>query len=751
MLSRIGRSLALALVAGGIMSSAASAQSIQTLFAQNNFGNPGGVLFFDLTVGPSNITVTGMATNTDAAGTFGFTMYTKTGTYLGSETNAAAWSVATTGVGTGAGLNAPSTIALNNPVVLNAGTTYGVALVLADTGQTTATHYYTNGTGANQTYSNADLTLNLGAAENVPFTAPIFTPRVWNGVINYGLGGTLGACCLPAPNFGCTQTTQTSCVAQGGTYVGDNIPCASSGCTPTPTGACCTETAGCTILTAAACTAAGGNYAGNNVTCAIANCPPISAWVEQGEAGDLPGTAQTVLGTGTLNSIRGGLAADDVDMYQINICDEANFSATTEVVTTFDTQLFIFNTSGVGVVMDDDTDALSTTLQSTITSQFVSSSGLYLLAITGYNRDPADSGTQLIWNNTDPAGNFGPEWIPNGPGAANPVAGWTGANATGSYRINLTGSCFVGGAIGACCLGAPSYSCTVTSAASCASQGGTYAGDGVTCALANCPPPPTGSCCAFNGSCTVVTQAACTAAGGIYGGNSSPCGTCPSPYAETGDAGNLPGTAAVISGSGPLPGITGSLGADDSDMYRFSICNEATFSASTEGLATFDTQLFIFNTAGNGVVMDDDTPLNAQSLITSQFVTANGEYFIAISQYNKDPLDAGGLLIWNNTNPAGNFQPEWVPNGPGAANPVASWGVTTTTGGTYGIRLTGSCYIGGGCYANCDGTGGLTANDFICFLTAYNQNAPYADCDGVGGLTANDFICFVTAYNNGCS
>jgi hypothetical protein len=61
---------------------------------------------------------------------------------------------------------------------------------------------------------------------------------------------------------------------------------------------------------------------------------------------------------------------------------------------------------------------------------------------------------------------------------------------------------------------------------------------------------------------------------------------------------------------------------------------------------------------------------------------------------------------------------------------------------------------GGGpvpCYANCDQTGGLTANDFICFLTAFNQGQSYADCDLVGGLTANDFICFVSAYNAGCS
>jgi hypothetical protein len=55
------------------------------------------------------------------------------------------------------------------------------------------------------------------------------------------------------------------------------------------------------------------------------------------------------------------------------------------------------------------------------------------------------------------------------------------------------------------------------------------------------------------------------------------------------------------------------------------------------------------------------------------------------------------------------------------------------------------------CYADCDGVGGLTANDFACFLTAYINGQSYANCDGVGGLTANDFVCFLTNYNNGCS
>ncbi len=49
-------------------------------------------------------------------------------------------------------------------------------------------HRYTNGTGSNQFYSNADLSLTLGSAMNDPFggaSASLYSPRVWNGTIEY--------------------------------------------------------------------------------------------------------------------------------------------------------------------------------------------------------------------------------------------------------------------------------------------------------------------------------------------------------------------------------------------------------------------------------------------------------------------------------------------------------------------------------------------------------------------------------------
>ncbi len=55
-----------------------------------------------------------------------------------------------------------------------------------------------------------------------------------------------------------------------------------------------------------------------------------------------------------------------------------------------------------------------------------------------------------------------------------------------------------------------------------------------------------------------------------------------------------------------------------------------------------------------------------------------------------------------------------------------------------------------GCYADCDGSGALNVNDFICFQTRFALGAPYADCDGDGVRNVNDFICFQTRFALGC-
>jgi hypothetical protein len=241
-------------------------------------------------------------------------------------------------------------------------------------------------------------------------------------------------------------------------------------------------------------------------------------WNESGDAGDLPASAQGVLGSGPLQLILGMIGeASDVDMYQVFICDAPNFSASTVGQTTLDTQLFIFDASGLGIVSNDDT--LGSGTQSTIPTGFIPANGVYYIAISLFNRDPISSGG-LIFN--PPA--FTTVQTPNGPGAGSPVSGWQNATtATGPYGIVFTGACFVDPSVsGACCFS--NGTCSVQTLGACTAAGGSFAGENTTCAQGTCPPG--GSCCLSDGTCQVRTAAACAAAGGIWGGANTTCTSC---------------------------------------------------------------------------------------------------------------------------------------------------------------------------------------------------------------------------------
>src|SRR5688572_33207289 len=93
-------------------------------------------------------------------------------------------------------------------------------------------------------------------------------------------------------------------------------------------------------------------------------------------------------------------------------------------------------------------------------------------------------------------------------------------------------------------------------------------------------------------------------------------------FAEVGDAGALPGNAQQRTGAGNLAQITGTIGAQDVDMYLIQIFDTTTFQASTIGGASFDTQLWLFDQDGNGVTYSDDAQGGLQSRLTCQFVVA---------------------------------------------------------------------------------------------------------------------------------
>ena len=176
-----------------------------------------------------------------------------------------------------------------------------------------------------------------------------------------------------------------------------------------------------------------------------------ATYTEMGDAGDLPGSAQVVTGVvgAPLTQIGGVLtlssSLSDSDMFQIYISNPAAFSASTTAfvagANNFDTQIFLFNSSGRGVIGNDD--AASGALSSIPAGSFTSSAGYYYLLISGSGRYATSVGGLIFPNYTD--GTTDPTLAvgPTGPGGGSTITGYTGnSNDGGNYRIDLTGAQF---------------------------------------------------------------------------------------------------------------------------------------------------------------------------------------------------------------------------------------------------------------------------------------------------------------------
>lgn len=157
-----------------------------TTLLSNNSGSIGGAVYFDHLFAQS-IIVTGTSAHLTApAGTpVGMAVFVTPGTSVGNETNPAVWFPVAFDDGTtvSAGPDALTEFRWSSPVVIPAGS-FGTALIATNTG-----HRYTNGTPTNTTAMTPDgvITLMAGKASNVPFTAPLFSPRIWNGSFCYSL------------------------------------------------------------------------------------------------------------------------------------------------------------------------------------------------------------------------------------------------------------------------------------------------------------------------------------------------------------------------------------------------------------------------------------------------------------------------------------------------------------------------------------------------------------------------------------
>jgi hypothetical protein len=167
------------------LAAAAIAQSpLTTIYSGGASLAAGSTVYFDLTVNvPLNVTQIDVNT-TSAASTAGtLEVRVCNGTYVGNDTNAAAWTLVGTGPVTSAGSGAPSACTVTPFLLVPA--TYGVAITFVG-----ITSHYTVGNGGNQTYTTTELTMQCGAsATGAPGTAICCQPRVFNGSLYYNVAG----------------------------------------------------------------------------------------------------------------------------------------------------------------------------------------------------------------------------------------------------------------------------------------------------------------------------------------------------------------------------------------------------------------------------------------------------------------------------------------------------------------------------------------------------------------------------------
>ncbi len=219
-------------------------------------------------------------------------------------------------------------------------------------------------------------------------------------------------------------------------------------------------------------------------------------------------------------------------------------------------------------------------------------------------------------------------------------------------------------------------------------------------------------------------------------------------------------------GDGTGTTLTGSMTSND-DVDIHAICvfdTSAAFSASVIGGASFDSQLFLFDGSGAGVLMNDDAPpphSSSQSLITGvPFVLPSTVAYLAIAQHDTDPLNATRAPLWND-DPRNTVRPPDNPLSTGDVR-LARWtGAAANAGGDYTITLVGATLP---CPADYDdGTGAgspdcaVTIADLVYFLDLFEEGHLDSDLDdhsGTGtrdcGIDVADLLYFLTRFDAGC-
>lgn len=177
-------------------------------------------------------------------------------------------------------------------------------------------------------------------------------------------------------------------------------------------------------------------------------------------------------------------------------------------------------------------------------------------------------------------------------------------------------------------------------------------------------------------------------------------------FFETGDAGQDLDTAQVATGSGVLNGIVGTLPTDpvffnptippDVDLFQIMIDDPDAFSATTLNDGTseiFDTQLYLFDANGLGVIANSNTSLSVfefRSTIPPGSVDEAGEYFLGIALFGSRPIDEKGDYLFPDLSSSDEVE------GPqSGSNALDDWDTVPLSDPSehYRIDLTGAAFL----------------------------------------------------------
>lgn len=166
-------------------------------------------------------------------------------------------------------------------------------------------------------------------------------------------------------------------------------------------------------------------------------------YAEIADAGQSPATVQfTGAPAGTsLTAITGNLSSfTDADVFAIQITATSSFSAIASSVSGVDTSLFLFNSSFVPVIANDDASGVS--LQAAIPAGnsllAVLTAGTYYLGISLSGNEPVNASNQLLFTADQPTTNVRGIAPGINPTTLSTFNGETFFNEFGSYSIALT-------------------------------------------------------------------------------------------------------------------------------------------------------------------------------------------------------------------------------------------------------------------------------------------------------------------------